>query len=130
MNAVKGSFRKLAVLSFVFVCLAVFFSGCGASRENLVIRPDHAGKAQLESAMSAYERGEFQIAAEQFQLLYNTADEPAVKKAAIHGLACSRLVLSENLEEFAKARQLWRQWRYTPGPVVMENERQIGRAHV
>ena len=122
MNAVKRSLRNYALILFVLVWAAFLLNGCGTSNEKLLKSPSESGKIRLDSAISDYESGDFQKAAEQFQLLWITTDDPRIKKAALHGLACARLVLAEKPEEFAAARQLWRQWRYTPGPGCPENQ--------
>ena len=70
---------------------------------------------KLESAMEAYEREEFQRAAEEFRLVFAGAENPDVQKTALHGLACSRFVLATTVEEFEEAYGLWKQWIEAPG---------------
>ncbi len=123
MNKVNRSVGALAVLSCV-VCLAtVFANGCGPNREKILNRQSEGDRIQLGAAMALYDDDDFQRAAEHFQLLWTTATDPAVKKEALHGLACSRLVLADKPEEFDTARELWRQWKYTTGPGIPENYR-------
>jgi hypothetical protein len=123
MNEVKRSFRTLAVLSFAVCFAAVFANGCGPGREEILNRPVDGDRIQMGSALSIYESGDFRKAAEHFQLLWTTAIDPAVKREALHGLACSRLVLANKPEEFDTARELWRQWKYSGGPGCPENDR-------
>ena len=116
MNRQFAKYRTFAFcLSLFGLCALPSIIGCVPSVKSVLPWKGQNSDARLESAMEAYEREEFQKAAEDFRLVFAGAENPDVQKTALHGLACSRFVLATTVEEFEDAYRLWKQWREAPG---------------
>ncbi len=64
----------------------------------------------LDSGLQFFDLGDIQKASEIFQNLINDSDNEHIRRKALYGLACTRLILANNKEQFSDAVVLWENW--------------------
>lgn len=64
----------------------------------------------LNMGMEIYQAGDFEKAAEIFENLTKDAANDIIRRKALHGLACTQLILAQNQNEFGDAMVLWENW--------------------
>lgn len=64
----------------------------------------------LNSGLNTFEQGDFQKASEIFQNLTNDTEDDNIRRKALYGLACARLILANSQEQFSDAVVLWENW--------------------
>lgn len=70
----------------------------------------------LDSGLQFFELGDIQKASEIFQNLSNDSDNDHIRRKALYGLACTKLILAQNQEQFNDAFALWENWSKLRGP--------------
>lgn len=109
--------RPLALAAVAaWLCL-----GCAA---NSTRTPESKGPPSLSSladlqaaytlAVDSYLAGNFEKSATLFQQLAATTGDPLLARKSFFGLACAKLALARNEEEFARAMALWNDWAQMP----------------
>jgi len=69
----------------------------------------------LNAGIGSYEAGEFEKAAEIFEALSKSSSDESVRRKALYGLVCTRLLLAQTQEEFGDAVVLWENWSHIRG---------------
>ncbi len=64
----------------------------------------------LDSGMQFFELGDIQKASEIFQNLTNDSDNDHIRRKALYALACTKLILAQNRDQFGDALVLWENW--------------------
>jgi hypothetical protein len=107
--------------------LAVFFHlfGCMGSLP-VQYANENEDKKLLEDANDAFKNKSFVRAEELFSKLYGKTHSNDLRRIALYGLACTRLVLATNDDEFNQAFNLWYSWYNIPsGNISEENPRMM-----
>jgi hypothetical protein len=87
---------------------------------------ENEDKKLLEDANDAFKNKSFVRAEELFSKLYGGAYSNEVRRIALYGLACTRLVLAANDDEFNHAFNLWYSWYNIPsGNISQEDPRMM-----
>lgn len=107
--------------------LAVFFQlfSCMGSLP-VQYTNENEDKKMLADANDAFKNKSFVMAEELFSKLYGKTHSNDVRRIALYGLACTRLVLATNDDEFNQAFNLWYSWYNMPsGNISEENPRMM-----
>lgn len=116
---------NLAVLAAMAIIIGSFeLMGCTAirdrsDRENRIYTRD--ALSTLKKGHKAFQKGDFKMARQIFEPLSRHAAGSETKRKALYALACTRLVLAENPQEFKAAVDLWNSWSRS-GPDKMQGE--------
>ncbi len=85
-----------------------------------------ADKATLQRGNRAFHNGDYQKALEIFRMLSQLAENEKTSRMALYGLACTRLILSENTKDLDEAIILWDAWsQLVPPEMVDEDPRML-----
>ncbi len=118
--SLKVFFRNLFIL--------VFFINISGCMGRLPVLPESENKDQLmlANANDAFKNKSFFKAEELFTKLYTGAFSHDIRRIALYGLACTRLVLAENEDDFNHAFDLWHSWYNIPsGNISGEDPRMM-----
>jgi hypothetical protein len=69
----------------------------------------------------AFQQGKFQEALEIFRTLREKSHSEDIRRKALYGMACTRLILACNAYEFQQALELWEEWTVA-APVETNSE--------
>ena len=83
--------------------------------------------ASFEEAAQAFDSGQYRKAAALFEILAAKDASPAETDRALYSLACARLMLAVNPDEYKKAMQALETWEKKAGPTA-EDPRMLLRA--
>lgn len=82
--------------------------------------------ASWDSAMKAFQEGDFSRAGEIFASLAEASTHGEGKRRALYGLACSRLMLAKDGDSLKAAMAIWEQWQeQVAGEVGGEDPRML-----
>ncbi|MDM8522561.1 hypothetical protein QUF80_04245 [Desulfococcaceae bacterium HSG8] len=73
------------------------------------LKPD-ADIQSLKTAQELFQKGNFEAAAEIFESLDQESRSVKIRRAALYGLACAKLILSQKSDEFEDGLHLWKTW--------------------
>jgi hypothetical protein len=83
-------------------------------------------RAQYEKALDAYLKGDYQGAAEQFEVLREQSSGGSMARMALYGQACAELMAAEKPQDYQTALDLWKTWLscapkeyHVENPVIM-----------
>jgi len=110
-----------------FVCF--FWAGCGFQPLKYFGQTKRimaeAVQTRLQEGNGFFQEGNYREAEKIFQSLQQVED-PQVARQAVYGLACTRLILAENREQFLDAARLLDQWRrISPVSLGLEDPRML-----
>ena len=116
-----------ALFIFLFICYGF---GCsqiqkfpGFETKGSLYNPD---QATLLRGNEAFQNGDYQKALEIYSILSQLADNAKTRRKALYGLACTRLILSENTKDLDEAIVLWDAWsQLVPPEIVDEDPRML-----
>ena len=100
-------FRFFVAILFLFV-----LSGCATFEEEdpeKIPSETHEWKT-LMNGYDAFEQENYKNAAHIFAYLKDLDTKSRISRLAFYGLACSRLVMAENAQEFNNALEVWHDW--------------------
>ena len=111
----------------LFVCF--FWSGCGFQPLKYFGQTKRimaeAVQTRLQEGYRFFQEGNYREAEKTFQSLQHV-ENPPVARQALYGLACVRLRLAENREQFLDAARLLDQWRrISPVSLGLEDPRML-----
>lgn len=108
-NESKPFFRgPLAIL----LVLSLSLAGCALSQKHLTSEQIafQEEMKEVKNGYAAFQSDDFEQAAKTFSELYESSRHDDIKRKALYGLACSKLILADSLESRNAAIDLWQQW--------------------
>jgi hypothetical protein len=116
----QGALRKIFGRGAVLACAVLLAAGCAAKSVTRDVPPvdtkvarDREAPADTSAydwAAAVFARGEYRRAAELFDALSADAVDPALRRRAAFGSACSLLAAVETRDDFKAAKAKWKQW--------------------
>ncbi|MBC2717809.1 MAG: hypothetical protein HF978_21100 [Desulfobacteraceae bacterium] len=102
------SFCTLAAIGFV----AFFLLGCSSLKvESFKIKSlDNREQKILNTGYEAFTQADYEEASHIFNSLYQTGSNGVIRRRALYGLACTRLLTARNTIQFDEAVTLWNTW--------------------
>jgi len=112
---------------FFFICYGV---GCSQNHKFLGFQINgnsyDSNKATLQGGNEAFQNGDYQKALEIYRTLSQLSENVKIRRKALYGLACTKLILSENTKDFDEAIILWDAWsQLVPPKIVDEDPRML-----
>lgn len=117
-TGITSAIRSAILLAQAFlVTLAIFLPGCAMLTHDY----DHSlndspGMQAYEEGLRAYENGDYRKAAQLFDGLTQKGFDSGLRRKALYSLACTRMVMASNPEDFRKALETWNQWEALSQP--------------
>jgi len=114
MNGIRMMKAVLGFSSFVALLAGVMVIPCCTFIEtSRVIKQEttrcNNNWAILKKANRAFQQNDYNQATDIYEQLRHSEDE-LIRRGAMYGLACTRLVLAENADEYKDALILWNSW--------------------
>jgi len=115
------------LLIFFFICYGAACSQnlkfLGVETKGTLCDPH---KTTLQRGNEAFQNGNYQKAFEIYRTLSQLAENSKIRRKALYGLACTRLILSKNTKDFDEAIILWDAWsQLVPPKIVDEDPRML-----
>jgi len=112
-----------AIFIFFFLCYGF---GCSQNQKFLSFETKSSlhdpEKTTLQRGNEAFLSGDYQKALEIFGMLSQLADNAKTRRKALYGLACTRLILSENTKDLDEAIILWDTWSQLVPPEIADED--------
>ncbi|MFO7559225.1 MAG: tetratricopeptide repeat protein [Desulfobacterales bacterium] len=112
---------------FFFICCG---SGCSQNQQFQGFQINKgiydSNNATLRKGHEAFQNEDYPKALEIYQRLSQLAGNAEIRRKALYGLACTRLILSENRKDLDEAIILWDAWsRIAPSELADEDPRML-----
>jgi len=106
------------IFAFIFMCAVISrILGCtygdkflNIGRDKDALQSYNAETTTLERGNRAFQNKDYEKALEIYRMLSELAGEEGVRKKALYGLACTRLILAKTPEELSESIILWDVW--------------------
>jgi len=124
------AFRRFAPCLSIFFCTAVLpalltVAACTTSgihgqkpEENALLEATACDGTRLKDAVTAFRAQDYATAHDLFERLSHEAQDRALRRQALFGLACVRLVQAQSPEEMKRALNTWSIWEEQSPPMV------------
>jgi len=115
MNSKRFYRMNLIFLACILFFTAIFeLSGCALTNKISAFIEEknqyHANIKELEKALNFFNKFEFKPALQIYTDLTIHAKDTGISRKAFYGLACTRLILAENIKDFDEAIIAWNTW--------------------
>ena len=118
-------FYTLTTIGF----LVLFLSGCSILNiESLKKKSlDNRERQTLNTGYEAFIQANYEKASHIFKTIYQTGSNSLIKRRALYGLACARLLTAQDTIQFDEAVTLWNTWvNSVPDEFTTEDPRLLG----
>ncbi len=116
-NQMKNIFG--AILIFFFLLLIL--TGCSAIQNRLTDPPD-ADALSLNRGDEAFKNKDYQKALEIYSTLSRLSENEKIRRKALYGLACTKLILAETVNDLNESIILWDVWSQLVPPVTEDED--------
>jgi len=89
-------------------------------------RSETAVSSAWEEGMRTFQAGDYKTALDLFEVVSTSSEMEALRHRALYAMACSRLVLAQDPEQFSAAMNLWELWSHSaPTESLAEDPRML-----
>lgn len=123
----SGAFRTTLILwgGVLTFFIEVGLSGCTSSIRQPYekeVRHEDVGWNIWNEGMNAFWREDYAEARNIFESLSLSAKDEELSRKVLYALACTRMILAKNPEEFREAMELWELWSQSAFPPRQEED--------
>ncbi len=102
-----------SIISALVILMLIGTVGCRRLLTHLGADPvpePPAESLDYQVAVQLYREGDYKAAGQCFNTVHQTTTDSDLRRMALYGLACSRLMTAETSEDYRQGLQLWYQW--------------------